>query len=295
MNLSQKIESAAVPVKPYEPIVYQPGMRVEQGIYLNMPEDVYFGTRAISNSGLKDFAIAPAKYKFGEREKTRSQALGKLWHTALLEPAELEDRYCVTELKRFDERMKAYQEEVQRAAGRELLKVDEWDEALRMCASICGQRGSLPEVLSFPTKLIELSFFWWDFPAGVFCRGRADIAVLEHLLVGDLKSCQDADDDFKYAVRDWKYHYQNAFYKRGLRKLGYPIEDFIFWAIEKKKPFLYAPWDIPRNATEEAEQNILKLLPLYRECLDAKFWPGYPPNIRTVEYSEHWLNEERIK
>jgi hypothetical protein len=293
MNLPQKIDSAVVPAKPYEPIVYQPGMRVEQGIYLGMPEDVYFGTHAISNSGLKTFAEAPAKYRFGEHKRTRSLALGKLWHTALLEPHELENRYCVTELKRFDERMKAYQEEVQRAEGRELIKTDEWEEMLQMCASIAGQGGSLPAVLLHPQLHTELSFFWWDHPAGVFCRARADIAILEHALVGDTKSCQDASDDFNYAVRDWKYHYQNAFYKRGLRKLGYPIDDFVFFAIEKKKPFLYRPWVIPRDATEDAERKILILLDRYRECLDTGIWPGYPEEIGTIEYPESWLNKEK--
>lgn len=283
------------PAKIYSPVQWVPGMEIVEGIYMGMPEDVYFGTFAMSNSGLKDFAIAPAKYMFGEREQTRSQALGKLWHTALLEPAALESRYYVTQLKRIDERTAAYKVEAELAGGREIIKVAEWDEALRMCASICGQRGSLPEVLSFPGRHVELSFFWWDFPSGVFCRARADVAVLEHLLVGDLKSCQDAGEDFNYAVRDWKYHYQNAFYKRGLRKLGYPIEDFVFWAIEKKKPFLYAPWNMPRDATEEAERNILKLLQQYRECLDTKFWGGYPQHIRTVEYPEQWLNKERVK
>lgn len=291
MNLPQRIVSADVPAKVYEPIVYQPGMRIEQGIYLNMPEDVYFGTHAISNSGLKDFAEAPAKYRFGERKRTRSLALGKLWHTALLEPQELDKRYCVTSLERAG--TNAWKAEELAAGGRELIKEPEWEEMQQMCASIAGQGGSLPAVLSHPRLQTELSFFWWDHPAGVFCRARADIAILQHALVGDLKSCQDASEDFNYAVRDWKYHYQNAFYKRGLRKLGITIDDFVFFAVEKKKPFLYRPWVIPRDATEDAERKIVNMLARYRECLDTGIWPGYPEEIGTIEYPEFWLNKEK--
>jgi len=161
-----------------------------------------------------------------------------------------------------------------------------------MCASIFGQRGSLLDTLIHPALQCEVSFFWWDFPAGVFCRGRADAAVFEHNLLGDLKSCQDAGQDFKFACRDWLYHWQAAFYRRGLRKLGIPIENFVFFAIEKKKPWLYAPWEMPEAAIEDAEHKILDELVRYKECLDANFWPGYPQHLREVDYSDYWLREE---
>jgi hypothetical protein len=51
---------------------------------------------------------------------------------------------------------------------------------------------------------------------------------------------------------------------------------------------------MPQNATEEAERNILKLLDEYRVCLDSDFWPGYPETIGTIDYSEFWLNKERV-
>jgi hypothetical protein len=291
MNLPAKIETENLPQAPATPIQWQPGMKIEQGIYIGMPDSVYFSTHAISNSGLKDFAEAPAKYRFGEHKKTRSLALGSLWHTALLEPDELDKRYVMTSLERAG--TNAWKAEEADAGGRELIKEPEWEEMLQMCASIYGQGGALPAVLAYPGRHTELSFFWWDHPAGVFCRARADVAILEHGLVGDVKSCQDASEDFNYAVRDWKYHYQNAFYKRGLRKLGHPIDDFVFFAIEKKKPFLYRPWIIPRDATEDAERKILTLLSRYRECLDSGIWPGYPEEIGTIEYPEFWLNKEK--
>jgi len=285
MNLPQKIETAEVPAKPYEPIVYQPGMRIEQGIYLAMPESVYFGTHAISVSGLKKFKTAPALYRFGEYEQTVAQTIGKLWHTALLEPYELENRFWPTDLERRG--TKAWDAEQELAGDREMIKRPDWDEMQYMCASIFGQGGSLRDTLIHPALQCEVSFFWWD--GGVFCRGRADIAMFEFAFVGDLKSCQDADDEFKFAVRDWLYHWQSAFYQRGLRKLGHPVDDFVFFAVEKKAPFLYRPWVMPREAVEDAERKILIQLDRYKECLTNNFWPGYTAELGTVDYPDSWL------
>lgn len=294
MNLPEKIISAELPAKPFTPIQYQRGMPIEQGIYLNMPEDVYFGTRAISVSGLKQFRKAPALYKFGERETTPAQAIGKLWHTALLEPSELENRFMPTDVARRG--TKAWDAEEIIAGGRELIKRDDWDEMLYMCASVFGQQGSLIATLTHPDLQTEMSFFWWERVGKdrkpVFCRGRADAAVLEHGLAGDVKSCQDADHDFNFAVRDWLYHWQAVFYRRGLRHLGIHIEDFVFFAIEKKKPFLYAPWTMPRSAQDDAERKILNELERYQECLEQNFWPGYDQQIKDVDYPEFWLLQE---
>jgi hypothetical protein len=290
MNLPEKIVSASAPAKIYEPIVYQPGMRIEQGIYLNMPEDVYFGTHAASISGLKKFRKAPALYRFGEYEATVAQSIGKLWHTALMEPYELEKRFMPTDLERRG--TKAWDAEEEIAAGRELIKRADWDDMQYMCASIFGQGGSLLEVLTHPNLQTEMSFFWWDRPTNVFCRGRADIAILDHLILGDVKSCRDADHDFNYAVKDWLYHWQAVFYKRGLRHLGIIIEDFVFFAIEKQKPFLYAPWSMPRSAQEDAEQKILVELERYKKCLETNFWPGYDQQLKEVDYPDFWLMQE---
>jgi hypothetical protein len=290
MNLPQKIESASVPAKIYEPIVYQPGMRVEQGIYLNMPESVYFATPAISVSGLKKFRTAPALYKFGEHETTVAQSIGKLWHTALLEPYELEKRFMPTDLERRGTKAWAAEEEI--ANGRELIKRDDWDEMQYMCASIFGQGGSLRDVLTHPSLKCEVSFFWWDYPAGVFCRGRADAAIFEFNFVGDVKSCQDADEDFEKSVKDYLYNFQAAFYKRGLRKLGVPIHDFVFFAIEKKKPWLYRPWIISESNIDHADRIITTMLMQYKDCLEEDFWPGYTPEIGAIDLPEFWLQRQ---
>lgn len=285
MSLPLAKESVPIVAKAAVPVQYVPGMKIEQGIYLGMPESVYFGTYAISVSGLKKFKTSPALYRFGEFEQTIAQTIGKLWHTALLEPYELEKRFWPTDLERRG--TKAWDAEQELAGDREMIKRTEWDEMQYMCASIFGQQGSLLDTLIHPDLQCEVSFFWWD--NGVFCRARADIAMFRYAFLGDLKSCQDAAEDFKFSVRDWLYHWQAAFYKRGMRKLGHPIDDFVFFAIEKRAPYLYRPWVMPAAAVEDAEQKILKQLELYKECLAANFWPGYPEELGTIDYPESWL------
>jgi hypothetical protein len=265
-------------------------MDIKQGIYLGMPDSVYFSTNAISVSGLKDFSIAPAKYKFGDRQTTTAQSLGTLWHTALLEPNELDKRFAPTDVARRGTKDWAAAEMA--AGDRELIKRDDWDEMLAMCESVRGQGGPLVDVINYEGMVTEASFFWWDYPSKVFCRGRADIAILEHGFVGDVKSCQDANEDFKFAVKDWLYHWQAAFYKRGMRWLGHPIGDFVFFAIEKKKPYLYKPWVMPESAVDHAEHKIMTLLEQYKVCLEENKWPGYSLEIEALPYPESWLQFE---
>lgn len=273
------------------PIVHwQPGMKIEAGIYLDMPEEIYFAQHGVSVSGLKEFARAPARYKYGQRQGTTAQAIGKLWHTALLEPHELDNRFMPTACERRG--TKAWDRELMIAGDRELIKEADWDVMQAMRTSIVNQGGPLLDVINFPSKIVEASFFWTDWPTGIHCRGRADIAILEHGIAGDVKSCQDADEDFKFAVRDFLYHWQAAFYKRGLRTLGYPIEDFVFFAIEKTKPYLYRPWIMPQEAVRRAENRIIELLPKFKMCLETGEWPGYPSDITVLPYPDSWLDYE---
>ncbi len=271
-------------------INYVPGMEIVEGFYSDMPEEVYFSTNAISVSGLKDFHRAPAKYRYGERKKTAAQAIGKLWHTALLEPNELDKRFMPTEVER---RGTNDWKAAQKVAGdRELIKLDDWLEMEAMRESIKEQGGPLVSCMEYPGLHTELSFFWWDYPSKLFCRGRADMAILEHGIAADVKSCVDADEDFKFSVRDFLYHWQAAFYKRGFRTLGLPIEDFPFFAIEKSKPYLYSSWSMPESIVRHAENRILKLLNEYRVCVDTGTWPGYPTDIAPIPYPDSWLDYE---
>lgn len=273
------------------PIVqWQPGTKIEAGIYLGMPEEIYFAHHAVSVSGLKEFARAPARFKYGQRQTTPSQSIGKLWHTALLEPSELKERFAPTTCERRG--TNEWKREQIIAGDRELIKQDSWGEMEAMRASIESQGGPLLDVLNFPEKIVEASFFWTDWPTGIHCRGRADVSILEHGFTGDVKSCQDADEDFKFAVRDYLYHWQAAFYKRGLRTLGYPIEDFVFFAIEKTRPYLYRPWIMPQEAVRRAENKIIDLLPKFKMCLETGEWPGYPSDIAVLPYPDSWLDYE---
>lgn len=276
--------------RPHPITQYVPGMEIVQGIYVGMPEEIYFATNAISVSGLKDFYRAPAKYKFGERKATTAQAIGKLWHTALLEPEELDKRFMCTDVERRG--TKAWDAAQLVAGDRDLIKADDWYEMEAMRESIKKQGGPLVSCMEYPGLLTEVSFFWWDYPSKVFCRGRADMAIFEHGIAGDVKSTVDADEDFKFAVRDYLYHWQAAFYKRGLRWLGIEISDFPFFAIEKSKPYLYSSWSMPEQITRHAENKIITLLDEYRVCIDTGVWPGYPTEIAPIPYPASWLDYE---
>lgn len=271
---------------------WSPGMRFKEGFYEGVPDVVYFSLPYWSNSGLKSYAVAPALYRWGEREATRSQALGTLWHTALLEPKQLENRYCVTDLLRAGS--KAWDAEVLAAAGRELVKRKELQECEDMVAEVMADPGPLADILNHPGLKTEVVMIWRDKATGAWCKGKMDIFVAEHAIAADVKSCTDATESgFLRSVRDYRYHYQTAFYVRGCRALGLEIADFPFFAIEKRAPYLYKPWYMPGYAVEHADRQISSLLSRAVEHAEKDEWPRYDTELQTIHYPPSWLDEEQ--
>lgn len=271
-------------------IKYVHGMEITTGIYLSMPEEVYFAQHDwVSNSGLKRFAAAPANYRYGDNTTTNSQRFGKVAHCALLEPDELTKRFARTELERSG--TKAWDAETAAAGGRELIKADQFDKAVALQGAIKRQGGPLYELIQHEETLKEVSFFWVDPVFGIRCRGRTDGLCIPFGIAFDLKMvAESSSDKFNRSVRDYSYHWQNAFYVGGLAALGVSIKDFLFFPVENEAPFLYRSWSLPQFLIDHARARIYRTLDQFASCVRAEDWPGYDTNIEPLPYPEQWIN-----
>lgn len=266
---------------------YKPGMTLDEGIFVGVPDEVYFAHDALSNSDMKNFNVSPAHYRYGERVETKAQAFGKLGHCAILEPDQLDARFLPSDASRVG--TKEWQADEARAAGRQVVKRAEYAEALRMRNTVLGRPGVLRDLVKHPDTLLEFAFFWTDPATGVKCRGKADGALLQHGVAFDIKTTDDARaDSFSRSVRDYRYHWQREFYSAGLAVLGAPIDDFLFIPIEKTYPFQYRAWPLPGFLIEKARAGIANTLERYAQCLKDDDWPGYPLAVETLPYPEAW-------
>lgn len=162
---------------------------MDPGIYDGIPADEYHAGDGVSVSTLKRFAEAPAK-ALVKRPDTPALAKGTLVHTAVLEPELLEQQFQPTDIERRGTKAWDAAEAAAKAAGRELVKRADWDEAMRMRDAV--QAHAVARELLGPGLLTEQSIYWIDPITGLLCKGRCDGLRLDMRIIVDVKTTIDA-------------------------------------------------------------------------------------------------------
>ena len=261
---------------------------MDPGIYADIAPEQYFGGPEVSKSKLVEFEKAPAKARHGEKAETPAMAKGSLLHCAVLEPDALETRYHVTDLKVFDSRHKAYQEELKQAGNRQMVKRPDYEEALRMRDGLHSQR--IARELLAPGLATEQSVYWVDPDTGLRCRCRPDGAREDMQALVDIKRTGDASR-FSFERIFWRlrYHWQDAMYSDGWELAGgWPVKGFVFLAFEAEPPYLVAAYETPRDALEAGRDDVRRLMARWAECERSGIWGGYPDTLQTLE-APHWV------
>jgi len=255
---------------------------MEPGIYDGLDNDVYHASPGISKSGLSIFADSPARYRWGERPKTRPLFLGSLIHCAVLEPEQLEHRYFVTDLKTLNPDHKAYREEEQRAAGAELVKRTDFDQACYIRDSVMGH--NVARSLIDESLIVERSGAWIDPETGVLCRLRADGINKAAGVIIDAKSCEDASwSAFSNAMLNYRYHWQDVIYRDGLEHAeGWRAEAMVFIAIEKTKPYLVGAYKLDAESRALGHDQVRAAMSYYAKCKAEDHWPGHSDFIEEI-------------
>ena len=175
------------------------------GIYHDMPNEVYHGTSAISNSGLRNLAKSPFHFYSLHRDPARppqaakpGQLEGTLAHCAVLEPLQFSNRYVIgPDVRANTNEWKAF---VERHRAKTVIKDDQHEAAHAQARSV-RQIADVAELLS--AGHAEVSAYWnedlVDALTGestrVLCRCRPDWVHPvndDSVILVDLKTCSDA-------------------------------------------------------------------------------------------------------
>lgn len=222
----------------------------------------YFALDRLNASSLKQFVTSPAHYinsKINPTEPTTSMALGTLVHCLTLEPDAFDERYIVASNK-LDRRTKAGKEEwaALQESDKIVIKQDTLMQATSMTASVLAHPVA-SRLLSASSKE-QVALFDVN---GVACKAKIDVLSIT-LEVADLKTTSVAHPDkFKWAVRDFKYGLQMAFYAIAVSECfnihiyELPIPQLI--VVERDAPHMCSVFSFE----EAAWQNHID------ECLDA--------------------------
>ena len=262
----------------------------------------YHAVKAVSNSGITKILRCPALFRAwqnGEAEDLKSDALlfGSVFHCLALEPETFEGRYAV---KRENGTTKAGKEEkaAAQAAGVELVTLEMFDAAKGMAEAV--RRQKLAQIMeSSPDVMREVSIYWTEHHAGqdVPCKARIDFLATVPgfgMVACDLKSTTDASpEELSRSMYKWGYHRQAAWYRRALAAAGIASEVFVLLAVEKAAPYIVTPANVAPAARAYGEEECVRALAIYSECVKSGEWPSYTQEILELDLPE-WVYRKAV-
>lgn len=136
----------------------------------------------------------------------------------------------------------------------------------------------------------EVTMIWREGPT--WCRGRIDRLPAgwqrgRRARVIDYKTTSGSAEPDTVTARlfDMGADIQAAFYERGIKTLHPEIEDveFLFVAQEAEPPYGLSVISLSNLALDQAREKVAEALAVWRTCMAANRWPGYPPRICRVD------------
>lgn len=238
---------------------------------ITMSIDEYHSHPAIGKSTLDmidrdPYSVQWAKYAPQNTDKLGAVNIGDAFHALLLEPTRFDATYAV--MPPCDLRTKAGKEAAEQwradNEGKRILTYDEGVMLQHMRASVMAHPQA--QGLVCAGGEVEKSFFWTDPDTGIQCKCRPDILLPDMNLCVDVKTTADLRK-FAYAVEDYRYHVQDAFYTDGLAHNGI-MADMVFLVVQTTMSLGRYPVMVcmlPEEASMFGHQEYKRIL---REWLD---------------------------
>ena len=247
-------------------------MNYAPGVYDGVSSEDYHADPAIGSTSLKLIAQpgGPAKWKYLQANPEHKDAydLGTIVHSITLE----QDDSQVQVIDAPDWRTKdarAAKEEA-RAARKIPLLAKDWEKARAMRDAIMADPIGKA---AFTGHRAEASVFHDD--NGLMVKARPD-AWHPGLLV-DLKTCLSAEHGkFGRTVLDLGYYQSNALYVDVVKAATGEDCKFGFFNVEKEPPYLVSWVELDDEYIDYGRRMNERAKRIYRECLEADTWPGYP-------------------
>lgn len=152
----------------------------------------------------------------------------------------------------------------------------------------------------------EATVVWQETVNGFsfWCRARIDwLPDGDAAAFYDVKTTTGSADPDMWSRRlfDAGYDVQSAFYRRGLRAIGFKrMREARFVVLEQAAPHALSVVALDPQAVQMADEKVERALELWAHCLQAKAWPGYPARIcyaeaKPWEITKHAERQERAR
>lgn len=164
---------------------------MDDGVYFNLPEDLYHAEKRLSSSGIRDILENPTFYWFSSnlnplREEKTSEALtdGRIFHTLILEGENFKNKYKVTppEIEALNKNSTAYKM-WKSAQSLEVISNAKYKKFNLICEYL-RQEGQLLDCNVFKNGFPEVSILWTE--GGIKRKARIDYLKVNSII--DLKT-----------------------------------------------------------------------------------------------------------
>jgi exodeoxyribonuclease VIII len=219
-----------------------------------MTEADYRKALGLSQSSLKIFHKSAAHYLASTEEAnepTDAMILGSVFHAIMLQPDEAKNLYAVKlKVDGRSKEGKAYNENFAvENAGKLVINVEQEAQLMAMRQSILSHPKASQLLADSDYKELPV-FGTYPTPYGdVRLKGLIDAYDSERGFVNDIKTCESASpEDFKRAIWDRRYDFQDVQYSWLLENAGKPVNQFNFICVEKKNPYAVAVYSISADS-----------------------------------------------
>ena len=135
----------------------------------------------------------------------------------------------------------------------------------------------------------EQTVIWkeWDW---MWCRSRID--WLGERIALDYKSTTDASPEaFSRQLVRMGYHFQDAFYTRGLEMADKKRRKFIFLVQEVEPPYSCSLAACAPMLKEISQNTMIHTMETWHNCMRDNKWPGYSPRIAWADAPAWLINQ----
>ena len=239
-------------------------------ILSGISNDAYHAHSAISSSNCKDLLISPWLYKAKcdtQSTPTAAMEFGTMFHTMVLEPDTMQDRYFVADKPKRNTKMgkEEYEHLNQIRGDRTWLSIADFKKAEAMRAAI-DQNTVVKHLLSGGKA--EQSVFWADQVTGTLCKARPDYLNVEQGYIVDLKTTSSlaCENAFKSTVERYQYHLSAAFYQYGVMQATGREMDFFFVVVETSAPHNYGLYKLGGDLLKQGYELFTEALRIYSKA-----------------------------
>jgi hypothetical protein len=173
------------------------------------------------------------------------------------------------------------------AAGKVAVLADKFEAATSQVAAIRGRIGDATLLAGSRQLTVE-----WE-SDGVACKGKLDIWNSAHLLITDLKTCDDASDDaVSRSIVNYGADIQHAAYIEGVEASGISEPGrtrFHFVHVEPDFGVAVVR-SLSGTLAELGARKWARAKRIWRRCIDTGVWPSY--ESRPIEAKPWQLDEE---